>query len=539
MKKLFNKIRIAVLSLAVCALTAVNTSCSDWLELYPEGETLLEDFWKTGDDIESVLASCYLGLMESSYLQRIVVWGEVRSDNVEAGPKVAADVSDLLDVNVLATNSYCDWAIFYQTINYCNTVIHYAPQVLDEDKNLSRTRMESLCAEAQAIRALTYFYLVRAFGDVPIVWQPTIDDSNGFDIAKSPADEVLKKCADDLEDALTKAQTTFGSYRSDYNKARFTKQSIRVLLADIYLWLGDYDNCIRHCDDFLAYNAQIQLNNPQNGYSLVDMANYYSMFTSSTFDCTEAIFSTAFYSNTTSCPFSNMYGFQNKDHQLVAASRISDAFSDADDYRGKYVSYADVAGSVNGTAITKYVASSVVISSGQTIPVLVSDKYYEYIFYRLADLYLIRAEALVEKAATLSGDAEVSSTLNDAIYMVNKTYMRACPDRARLDTLSLKTYSTVEDMRQLVRDERRREFVFEGKRWFDLIRYCRREQSAQTAVDAIEGKNFPVSSGQVALSKMSTLDALYMPISKTEVDNNKLMVQNPFYQLDETTGKNE
>ncbi|MBO5819360.1 MAG: RagB/SusD family nutrient uptake outer membrane protein, partial [Bacteroidales bacterium] len=171
MKKIYNKIKVATL---VVMATLMMASCSEWLELYPEGETLLEDYWKSADDIESVLASCYLSVMDEKYLQRAIVWGELRSDNMEKANKTPSDLIDILDVNIQATNSFCDWAVFYETINLCNTVIHYAPQVMEEDKNLSTSNMEAYRAEARAIRAMSYFYLVRTFGDVPMVMKPTI-----------------------------------------------------------------------------------------------------------------------------------------------------------------------------------------------------------------------------------------------------------------------------------------------------------------------------------------------------------------------------
>ena len=113
--------------------------------------------------------------------------------------------------------------------------------------------------------------------------------------------------------------------------------------------------------------------------------------------------------------------------------------------------------------------------------------------------------------------------------------MRANDTRIATDTLELRDYPNVDLMRDLVLDERQREFMFEGKRWFDLVRFARRAGDPQVAIDAVEGKNFPNSSENVALNKMSEMNALYMPIFQTEIDNNDLLIQNPFYQMDEST----
>lgn len=539
MKKIYNKIKVFAI---VLMATLMMNSCDSWLELYPEGQTLLEDYWKSADDIESVLATCYLSMMEANYLQRAVVWGELRSDNMEKGQKASAEQLDILDVNLQATNSYCDWAAFYQTINYCNTVIHYAPQVMEEDENLSASMMESYRAEARAIRAMSYFYLVRTFGDVPLVWKPTIDDSEGFDIAKSDADSVLNVLVDDLREALIYAQSTYGSNKQDYNKSRFTKQSIRVLLADILLWQGRYQECVDVCDEFLRYN-ETQIQNPYAYYELIPAGNmlwmYVNPMTSSSAD--EVIFATAFLASAMSNPVPKMYGVTFKDPQIAVSEALvanDNALFRANDERiylknGPSTSSGDE----RFYQIVKYVSSGYTISGGSAQYSTFSDTKYEWIFYRLPDVYLIRAEALVELAANEANKDEADDCLNHAIHMVNKTYMRANTDLRFTDSLSVVNYSTVDAMRQLVMDERRREFMFEGKRWFDIVRQSRRANDAQVAVDYLSNKRFPNSSSHVALSKMSTLDALYIPIYQKEIENNKLLKQNPFYQMDETTAK--
>lgn len=542
MKKIYNKIKVATL---VVMATMMMASCSEWLELYPEGETLLEDYWKSADDIESVLASCYLSVMDERYLQRAIVWGELRSDNMEKANKTPSDLIDILDVNIQATNSFCDWAVFYETINLCNTVIHYAPQVMEEDKNLSTSNMEAYRAEARAIRAMSYFYLVRTFGDVPMVMKPTIDDTDGFAIAKSSADSVLNVVVDDLREALMYAQSSFGSYRQDYNKSRFTKQSIRALLADILLWQGRYQECVDVCDEFLAYNNKQMLTARSGYYELAYVSSLLPMFTHHAAYTDEVIFATAFQPSAMDASFVALYGHQAKDPQISASEKLCNRgmFDHTDERR--YLTNISSANDGDYTyyQIPKFVASSYSLvgsAAGSTATYSnIANKQYEWIFYRLPDIYLMRAEALVELAATKSTDDEINSYLNSAIDMVNNTYMRANVDLRATDSLSIKEYFSVDLMRELVMDERQREFMFEGKRWFDLLRLARRFNTADYAVSAVEDKRFPNSSSQVALSKMSTMDALYMPIYQTEIENNDKLVQNPFYQMDETTEKNE
>ncbi len=547
MKKLYNKIKVAVL---VLLATVSLNSCEDWLELYPEGETLLEDFWKTADDIESVLASCYLTLMNSSYTDRAFVWGELRSDNMEQGAKASPELIDILDVNIQTTNSYCNWAIFYESINYCNTVIHYAPQVLEEDENLSVSRMESYRSEARAIRALSYFYLVRAFGNVPLVWKPTIDDSESFDIAASPGDSVLAVVTEDLREALVYAHSTFGSSRPDYNVCRFTKQSIRALLADILLWQGRYQECVDVCDEFIANNNSNRfLTMPgKSHYYLLDHEEWLTSFSTNPYSVGEVIFAAGCAASNVESSVSNLFGHQVKDIQIGGAESLCDPnnhnysilFENGDARKDYLRGMPAQTGERRDYSVTKYLVSNI-IKQGEQITYNINTSKFnqDFIFYRLPDIYLMRAEALVELAAQQTpGSSEEESCMKKAIEMVNETFMRSNTTRGRLDTLNLINFSDVDHLRELVLNERRREFAYEGKRWFDLVRYAKRTNDVGYVESCLEDKRFPNSASSVALSKMSTMDALYMPYFETEIINNKLLVQNPFYKTDETTEKN-
>lgn len=537
MKKLLNTIKVAVL---IVAASMTMNSCDSWLELYPEGETLLEDFWKTADDIESVLATCYLSLMDEASIKNMIIWGEARSDNMEQASKSDADLLDLLDVNLAPTNTYCNWAAFYKTINYCNTVIYYAPGVMDEDENLSTARMEAYRAEARAIRAMCYFYLVRTFGDVPLVLEPTIDDTKGFAIAKTPGDEVLRTITTDLEEALSYAQTTFGSYRPDYNVSRFTRQSIRVLLADMMLWQNRYEECVYYCDEFLKENQKYELQAGLEYHQLGTIDSWLSMFTSSNIsNYPEVIFATAYGPSIMDNTMLGIYGHEQKDPVVSAAEELVENYSylfESTDKRKLYISGGtENVGNVRNNIIAKYICRSIVKVGNGYNAVNNTEKMTDWVYYRMADVYLLRAEALVEIANTKTDEDEKKEYLNDAIYMINKTFMRANDTRIATDTLELRDYPNVDLMRDLVLDERQREFMFEGKRWFDLVRFARRAGDPQVAIDAVEGKRFPNSSENVALNKMSEMNALYMPIFQTEIDNNDLLIQNPFYQMDEST----
>ena len=84
-------------------------------------------------------------------------------------------------------------------------------------------------------------------------------------------------------------------------------------------------------------------------------------------------------------------------------------------------------------------------------------------------------------------------------------------------------------MEPLVLRERQRELLFEGKRWFDLMRLARRTNNASAVLTYVSPKT--QAAGAITLSIM---DALYMPVPQSDININPNLKQNPFYD-DSTT----
>jgi len=107
------------------------------------------------------------------------------------------------------------------------------------------------------------------------------------------------------------------------------------------------------------------------------------------------------------------------------------------------------------------------------------------------------------------------------IYAVNRRSImtNTTAVNAVVNTNGLKVQGTTTkgEFRTLCQQERRRELLFEGKRWFDLLRYCRRENS----LNYIPSKK--------GATKIVNSEALYWPYFKNELKNNPLLEQKPFY----------
>jgi hypothetical protein len=96
----------------------------------------------------------------------------------------------------------------------------------------------------------------------------------------------------------------------------------------------------------------------------------------------------------------------------------------------------------------------------------------------------------------------------------------SAPDK---DSLTFASYGTQSAMRDLVLLERQRELMFEGKRWFDLVRKARREGTNGPMLDLAKRK---YTKPEAVKSKWIKPDMLYLPIYEEELKVNTLLKQN-------------
>ena len=519
------KIKIAVLGMSILILMGLS-GCDQWLTIKPESQIILNEYWKSETDVQAVLAACYKSLTSDDNIYRMIVWGELRSDNLTVCAGIPGDMQDMqkiLDGNITSSNSYCNWGSFYTVINYCNTLLYYAPQVTKRDNNFTEAHLQRVQAEALTLRALSYFYLVRTFKEVPWIEDASIDNTQNYAKPKDTEQTIINNIIRDLLIAQKYAQTDYG--RTDYNKGRITLDAVNSLLADVYLWNQQYDLCALTCDLVLA-NKNLKLVGAEN------------MFTSVFYqgNSTESIFELQFKENVQfNNPAAILYGSASKSITGYLGFPATLAYNPVANLAGVYSPFdykvsTTVIEGVNDIRATDFymlyggiyfIFKYAGIQVKKNLTIGLSPSYYyrsnsaNWIVYRLSDVMLMKAEALVE----LDG----AENMNNALSMVNETYLRSNPGE---DSLNISNYTTKFSMENLVLRERQRELLFEGKRWFDLVRVSRRENSTSSLNSYVNHK----SSGNSASLGAPVLDAMYMPISKSEIEANPKMVQNHFYE---------
>jgi hypothetical protein len=552
MKQISINTRISRRLLPLAAFFLLAASCTDWLDIKPLDKMVLEDYWKTESDVQSSVLACYTAMTEvdaytiSPFLDRIIASGEVRSDNIVEGKSdPGAEMRNVLKVTIDQNNSLAKWDIFYKIINNCNLVLKNAPEVAKIDPNYTEGKLHVHEAEALALRALAYFYLVRIYKDVPYIRIPYMDDNEEFAIPKTDGEKILEDMVNDLilaKDYAVLARGVDGFAMVDFvstlvsetTKGRITKNAIRALLADIYLWQASglkdqvqqalkYEACVRECEEIESFivnkvegslddytGAELMLLESENS----EVISFFSLF--SVKNSMESIFELQFNSGSPSKSITTLYGRTGREGNLSAAAK--ETWISTQDLRRKY-SYA--AETETLFPILKYVLNMYGGHSDVeqiTAPSRIGESDYpNWIFYRLADVFLMKAEALVE----LGGE----ENLRKALELVNKTYLHANP-KLKNTPLNFEVYK--EKMRMLVLEERQREFLFEGKRWFDLLRLWRKEGPSADVLNLMTRKY----KGDVSIirSKLSIEDALYMPIHKDELINNQELVQSKFYE---------
>jgi hypothetical protein len=469
---------------------------------------------------------------------------------------------------------------FYDVINRCNTVLKYAPDVAAKDPAYTEGDLKANIAEVVALRSLCYFYLIRTFRDVPFSREAFTDDDQKMDLPATPFNEVLNNIISDLESVKGDAVKRYPVTKDRYQTGRITQDAINAMLCEMYLWAGDYDNCIKYADIVIASkkdyakeydkkyrrtgsNSEAIIEKRLNGFPLIyDNLQgttfgtpYRTIFTDADreFAAREVIFELNYDSSPSSTgmpansAISSFYGNERSEVGLVTASSYIDGETleptakelfekdkkDLNDTR-RYLNY-----NTSTKSIVKLASQRISIDMSTPSTPRVSLSLYadnnnasHWVIYRLSDIMLLKAEALCQKMKDGTDTEDMAFNapyLNEAFNLVNAIMKRSICKATLIDadTIKLADYSSKSTMTDLVKRERRRELMFEGKRWYDLVRYAMRSGKTDEVISAV-GKRDDVNS-QFAQNFFKKMDAIFWPYNYEELKVNHNLVQNPSF----------
>lgn len=536
--KTINKIII----LFVIIITGLS-ACGDWLDLQPEDGVIRDRFWKTKEEAFSALMGCYASLMEPVTMQRIFVWGELRADMVEPTAIANADLIAIQNGEIVSTNAFTRWEDIYRTINQCNTVIELSKYAQEKDMSFSDGLLKQYEAEAVCIRSLAYFYLVRTFRDVPYITQASIYDDQKFSVPASKQADIVDSLIMDLrkvENDVAYSHNTLAA-----NKGRFNTMSLKTLLADIYLWKEDYDNTIDLCTQIIG-SGQYSLIPVGREEVLIDgiaPGTQDTVFYVNEGDVSRFFNQMYVVGNSVESIFELQFGV-DKENGLAflllpgstALQPKMENFSDEYflssqkdrgwfDMRGEGVSYKQ-----------GYVWKWIGLSKDEFLYRQSGTLNNNWIFYRLADVILMKAEALTQKAR-MNGDDQ--AILQEALDLVTQIRERANATESTDMFLGHTGDLSGKSMEEFVLNERVRELTFEGKRWYDVLRHAKRNNYATENLNYLMNLAVLAAPPEKSYSlqkKWMNPGSHYFPIYKGEVGagneggTNKELEQNEFYK---------
>ncbi|MDR2389751.1 MAG: RagB/SusD family nutrient uptake outer membrane protein [Tannerellaceae bacterium] len=234
------KIIFGLISTGLLAFST--TSCEDFLEESPKSNMSTEQNFASPAHAENAVNGLYRKGVPMFYAdggvympQRATHGGFLSGffDNEYKGQEVLCDYSQKLSITSGNISTFLDgvWDEAYGAVSRANTAIKYIP----ETPELSEGDKNRLLGEAKFFRAFNYFYLVRYFGDVPLILEPYESLSDMY-IARSATSEVYAQIVKDLTEAIS-ALPSEAFCDNSHRIGRYTAQTV---LAHVYLQMSGY-----------------------------------------------------------------------------------------------------------------------------------------------------------------------------------------------------------------------------------------------------------------------------------------------------------
>ena len=208
-------------------------ACDNELELTPPSELIVDGFW----DTEAIAKTAHTGLYANLRGEAGDLWllGEMRSDIWGGRTYESPSNENLIENNItIATAPFEGWAGFYQNIHRLNDFLTNLPRVPFTDES----EKNHLLGQAYGLRALYYYTLLKTWGDVPIIIEPLSDlNPEGLSRARSPKADVMALIKSDLAASLS----AFGNDNSFWLDSRvyWSKAATLALKGDVYIWSGN------------------------------------------------------------------------------------------------------------------------------------------------------------------------------------------------------------------------------------------------------------------------------------------------------------
>jgi len=522
MKKYFKNYKIA----CVIAATATLFSCnSDFLEIEPQDTFSLDGFYTSDEKVANATNNLYTRVWFNFHTKAFNAIGDLAAGNTFTYS------DDYLPFRTLEYQSsdpviLDSWRSCFGTVANANTLINGLRD--NAGPNVSPAVLDNTIGECHFMRALAYFYLVRIWGNVPIIEDAANFADNPNDVRSNRKEDVYKFIENDLLQAIDLLKEKVRGVNYGEN-AHVSKGSAKSLLAKVYLYQKKYTEAramaeaVINSGEFKLYGGPelpgktfgdlFLVNNNNNEESIMawqwTIGNY-------------------FVGNYDNTQFALPQLSQNSYGGVLAPSQdlIENGFVPGDLRRKEtYMVPGDVypnltyADSPTTTAIGFTVpATTLSQNSGAALKKYVVGRFNADVtgpfdpdargfgqntyIMRYADVLLIHAEAV------LAG----GSTTSDAAALASFNQVRL---RAGIPALSAITFDDI-------LKERRSEFAIEGDYWYDLGRLPYSQAKA-----IIEGQNRGDATTEIHVTLNAAKTSLFFPYPSAELLKNPLLDDEP------------
>ena len=442
----------------------------DFIDLAPLSEQSADNFYNTESDMEQAVIAAYDVLQDGSQYggNGFDHYMEVRSDNSfndnttqSGGARANFDNFNLAASNYMLNDT---WNSCYLGIQRCNIVLNRISEI-EMDADIANNRV----GEMKFIRALTYFNLVRIWGDVPLVLNEIEDPFEAFEHTRAVEGNVYAQIIQDLEDAIAVLPDSYAT--SDVGRA--TKGAAQTLLGKVYLTRQQYAEAAE------ILKAVIDGGN----YRLLE--DFAAVFDVANENNEESIFEVQYKSGTNGEGNGIIDPTQGQDVNNKPSPNIVQLFQENSDDRFE---------------------ATIQITSGQPyskkrIDELGADATFGFntMVLRYADVLLMYAEALNESGYESNGAA--FSAINEV------------RERANAIIYTSTDLPNQQSFRDAIALERRLELAFENHRWFDLVRTGK-------AVEVMNAANAGGLSENAASALPFSMDEhqILFPLPQTQID---------------------
>jgi hypothetical protein len=497
-------------------LVALAGCSSDFLDQENPNAVSAPTFYRTPDDVALAVNGIYNSLRDGNGIgENSGLFSEERSDNTGRNDNQsnAGEPFQFNDFSLLPSNTYLKshWLTLFQMVTRCNQVLAGIERVTFADNNLK----EQYKAEAKFIRALTYFHLVRKWGDVPLVTRELLSTEEVTAATyREKQDVVYNQIVQDLKDAVA---STLPDKQTANTKGKVTKNAANALLGQVYLTIATTLD---------AANRTANLNE----------AKKYLM----------ASYNLRSFGELKEVPYADVFDVMKKATNAEIIFQVVNKQGDIN-----FSSSIARNNQAKGETVNSLFASSG--SGGNVTPDLVQD--YEegdgrkdfsvkYANDPIVKDYFITKYRDASQAATTNGYggndwiliryadvllmlAEVNMQLGDepaAIGFLDQVRERAGLPKYAVSKANATYAASYPTLKLAILHERRVELAFENHRWFDLLRYFTTDELV-AYIKSKKQENF----GIAKLSNFGKKDRYYpIPFDETKLNPEK-MYQNEGY----------